>query len=76
MEDEKDINQYNPHVKLIWLGNIDLQTDALNFCNIGTINYASKYVSKSTLSNNEKVTEYLETAMKSSNKTVCAKLFI
>uniref|UniRef100_A0A0K0FEZ1 ATP-dependent DNA helicase n=1 Tax=Strongyloides venezuelensis TaxID=75913 RepID=A0A0K0FEZ1_STRVS len=75
MENEKDINQYNPHVKLIWLGNIDLQPNALNFSNTGAINYASKYVSKSSLSNNEKVTEYLQTAMKSNNKTVCAKLF-
>uniref|UniRef100_A0A0N5BJP9 ATP-dependent DNA helicase n=1 Tax=Strongyloides papillosus TaxID=174720 RepID=A0A0N5BJP9_STREA len=75
MENETEINQYNPHIKMIWLGNVDLQPNALNFSNIGAVNYVSKYVSKSTLSNNEQVTEYLNTAMKSNNKSVSSKLF-
>uniref|UniRef100_A0A0N5BCB0 ATP-dependent DNA helicase n=1 Tax=Strongyloides papillosus TaxID=174720 RepID=A0A0N5BCB0_STREA len=75
MENETEINQYNPHVKMMWIGNIDLQPNALNFSCSGAVNYASKYVSKSTLSNNEKVAEYLDTAMKSGNKNVSSKLF-
>uniref|UniRef100_A0A0N5A032 ATP-dependent DNA helicase n=1 Tax=Parastrongyloides trichosuri TaxID=131310 RepID=A0A0N5A032_PARTI len=75
MANERDINQYNPHLKKMWIGNIDLQPNGLSFSAAGAVNYASKYVSKNTLSNNLKAVEYLNTALKTPDLSISSKLF-
>uniref|UniRef100_A0A0N5C2M4 ATP-dependent DNA helicase n=1 Tax=Strongyloides papillosus TaxID=174720 RepID=A0A0N5C2M4_STREA len=72
---EENINPYNPTIAMIFQSNTDLTFNALQITPAGAINYAAKYVSKSTLSNNEEVNNLMKELAFSNNKSIVSMLY-
>uniref|UniRef100_A0A0N5CBD9 ATP-dependent DNA helicase n=1 Tax=Strongyloides papillosus TaxID=174720 RepID=A0A0N5CBD9_STREA len=72
---EENINPYNPTIAMIFQSNTDLTFNALQITPTGAINYAAKYVSKTTLSCNEEVNNLMKDLAYSKNKNITSILF-
>uniref|UniRef100_A0A0N5B4L8 ATP-dependent DNA helicase n=1 Tax=Strongyloides papillosus TaxID=174720 RepID=A0A0N5B4L8_STREA len=72
---EENINPYNPTIAMIFKSNTDLTFNALQITPAGAINYAAKYVSKSTLSCNEEVNKLMRELAFSKDKGIVNMLF-
>uniref|UniRef100_A0A0N5B2M0 ATP-dependent DNA helicase n=1 Tax=Strongyloides papillosus TaxID=174720 RepID=A0A0N5B2M0_STREA len=72
---EENINPYNPTIAMIFQSNTDLTFNGLQITAAGALNYAAKYVSKSTLSNNEEINKLMRELAFSKDNDISTMLF-